>query len=248
MCRYSCVLDALRTSGRALALGAVAVFLGMAGVANPASAVTIDFETDGNGAALADDAFIVGNEWANFGISISSSNDPLRLFNSNCGPGTCSGGDDDLATGADFGNGQGFVPAQGNVLIRHEGPEGNPPDDSGDAGTIRFDFDGHVRLISIALLDNDNGAGITLNIFKNNSAVVSESILRPRFEFDNSFETFLFAGDATAVTRLDVVFPSSGAIAALTVSPVPLPAALPLLLSALGWLGWAARRRRRIAV
>ena len=247
MYRYSCVLGALRTSGRAFAMGAFAIFLGMAGVANPASAVTIDFETDGNGVPLAPGTVIVGTEWSNQGITISSSNDPLRLFNSNCAPGACSGGDDDLATGADFGNGQGFVPAQGNVLIRHEGSIANPPDDSGAAGTIRFDFDRHVRLVSIALLDNDNGAGITLNIFKNDSPTPTESILRPRFEFDNSFETFLFAGDATWVTRLDVVFPSSGAIAALTVSPVPLPAALPLLLSALALLGWTARRRRRIA-
>ena len=208
-----------------------------------------NFETDGNGAALAPGATIAGNEWANLGVSLSSSGGALRLFNSNCGPGfgaTCTGGDSDLGSGFDFG--QGFVPAQGNVLIRQGLPHTGAPDDTAAAGTIRFDFDHHVRLVSIALLDNDNGAGITLNIFKNNEALPSTTILRPSVNFDNFFETFLFAGDATWVTRLDVVFPSSGAIAALTVSPVPLPAALPLLLSALAWLGWAARRRRRVTV
>ncbi|MDH3701232.1 MAG: hypothetical protein OEU46_07950 [Alphaproteobacteria bacterium] len=240
---------------RTLAAIAVTAFFVVAGIAAPAVAmpVTIDFETDGNGAALAPGATIAGNEWANLGITLSSTNGALRLFDSNCGPGfgtTCTGGDGDLGTGFDFaGHGDlNNAPPQGNVLIRQNLPHNGEPDDSGAAGTIRFDFDHHVRLISIALLDNDNGPGITLNIFKNNEALPSTTILRPSVDFNNFFETFLFAGDATWVTRLDVVFPSSGAIAALTVSPVPLPAALPLLLSALAWLGWAARRRRRITV
>lgn len=237
---------------RPLAAIAVTAFIAVAGIAAPASAmpVTIDFETDGNGTALAPGDFIAGNEWSNLGISLSSTNGSLRLFNSNCGPGfpgtPCTGGDGDLATGANFG--QGFVPAQGNVLIRQDPPNTDAPGDTGASGKIRFDFDHHVRLISIALLDNDNDPGITLNIFRNNEALPSTTILRPSVNFDNYFETFLFAGDATWVTALEVVFPSSGAIAALTVSPVPLPAALPLLLSALAWLGWAARRRRKVTV
>ncbi len=246
MYRYHCAFNALRAFGRTLAPGIVAVVLGVAGAANTAFAVTmpvtIDFETDGNGAPLAPGTFIT-NEWENLDISVSSTNGSLRLFNSNCVPGvSCTGGDDDLASGADFGNG--FVPAQGNVLIRQDPPDTDSPGDTAAAGIIRFDFDKRVRLISIALLDNDNGPGITLNIFKNGSA--EPGILIPDVDFENSFQTFMFAGDANWVTALEVAFPSSGAIASLSVTPAPIPAALPLLLSALAWLGWVARRRRRI--
>ncbi len=240
---------AFRKLGRTLAAGIAVVLFGVAGMTGTASAVTapvtIDFETDGNGLGLSAGDFIAGNEWANLDISLSSTGGALRLFNSNCGPGfpgtPCTGGDSDLASGADFGNG--FVPAQGNVLIRQQ-PSIGAPGDTAAPGTIRFDFSDPVRLVSIALLDNDNEPGITLNIFRHNEVLPSTTILRPDVGFDNFFETFVFAGDATWVTALEVVFPSSGAIAALSVSPVPLPAALPLLLTALGWLGWVARRRR----
>jgi hypothetical protein len=49
-----------------------------------------------------------------FGVTISSTGS-LSLFNSSCGPDfgtTCSGGDDDLGTGASFG-----TEPQGNVLV-----------------------------------------------------------------------------------------------------------------------------------
>lgn len=248
MYKYHRVFNAIGAYGRALAVGIVAVLLGVAGAAGPAFAVTmpvtIDFETDGNGAPLAPGTFIT-NEWENLDISVSSTNGSLRLFNSNCGAGfpgvSCTGGDNDLASDADFGNG--FVPAQGNVLIRQD-PNTTAPGDLAAPGTIRFEFDKRVRLISIALLDNDNGPGITLNIFKN--GLPEPGILISDVNFNNSFQTFMFAGDATWVTALDVVFPSSGAIASLSVTPAPIPAALPLLLSALAWLGWVARRRRRV--
>ena len=214
----------------------------------PAMAVsvpfTLDFEHDGNGMPLDAGTFIT-NQWENRGISLSSTNGPLRLFNSNCGPGFsglgCTGNDGDLASGANFGP-AGDVPAQGNVLIRQESPN-SEPDDSGEPGIIRFDFARQVRLVSIALLDNDNGPGITLSIFKDGADVASDTILRPSVDFNNFFENFAFAGDATRVAALEVAFPGSGAIASLTLSSVPLPSALPLMLFALAALAVVMRRR-----
>ena len=44
------------------------------------------------------------------------------------------------------------------------------------------------------------------------------------------------------VVQLVVNLPGSGAVASLTA--VPLPAALPMFLAALAWLGWFGRRPR----
>ncbi len=226
--------------GRVLTIGAALGFFGISG----AAAITLDFETDGAGASL-DGGTFISDEWENLGISLRSTNGALRLFNSNCGPGfpgvRCTGGDSDLASGARFGR-AGFVPAQGNVLIRQD-RSNSEPDDTARPGMIRFDFEKQVRLTEISLLDNDNGDGITLKIFKNGSAAPSSTFLRPSVDFDNYFQSFAFAGDVTQVTALEVIFPGSGAIASLGLSAVPLPPALPLLLMALAGLAVLARRR-----
>ena len=230
---------------RVLTIGFVAAAVVIVGSA-PALAVlvTLNFERDGTGAPLAAGTFIT-DQWENLGISLSSTNGALRLFNSNCGPGfpgvACTGNDGDLASGATFGP-AGDVPAQGNVLIRQEDSVSDP-DDTGESGVIRFDFDRQVRLVDIALLDNDNGSGITLRVFKNGSDVPSDTILRQSVRFNNFFENFAFAGDATQVSALEVAFPGSGAIASLTVSQLPIPAALPLMLFALAALAVVMRRR-----
>lgn len=56
-----------------------------------------------------------------------------------------------------------------------------------------------------------------------------------------NFDTFLIGGTERSYSELHETFSAP-------VAPVPIPAALPMLLAGLGALGWAARRRRGLAV
>jgi hypothetical protein len=207
------------------------------GPAGSAQAMTIDFETDDNGAPLSPGAFNGATAYDGFGVTISSTGGSLSLFNSSCGPDfgtTCSGGDADLGTGASFG-----TQPQGNVLVIQD-PGIAEPGDSGDGGTITFDFANPTTLTQVALLDNDNGSGIFLELFQ--QGVVLPTVVTPALGFDNLLQIIAFGAEGVGIIKLVVNFPGSGAIASVTT--VPIPAALPLLLSALAWLGWVARRKR----
>lgn len=206
------------------------------GSAGTAHAMTIDFETDDNGAPLSPGAFNGATAYDGFGVTISSTGS-LSLFNSNCGPdfAPCTGGDDDLGTGPSFG-----TEPQGNVLVIQDPSVAPTPGDSGDGGSITFDFDNATTLTQIALLDNDNGPGISLELFK--EGVGAPTVITPALGSDNLLQIIAFGDDGIGIIKLVVNFPSSGAVASLTT--VPVPAALPLLLSALAWLGWVARRKR----
>ena len=239
----------LRTALWTVAAGFLLAFGGFVpGHVGAAHAMTLNFDTDDTGAPLSPGAFDGTTAYDAFGITISSTG-TLFLFNSNCGPdfpGTpCSGNDPDLATGPTFG-----TDPQGNVLIIQD-PDQVPPDvpnDGDEGGTITFDFDTPTTLIQIAILDNDNtfsggvndGRGIFLEIFQD--GVPGSSEIDVPVGSDNDLEVVAFGALGIDVIQLVVNFPSSGAIASLTA--VPIPAALPLLLSALAWLGWIVRRRR----
>lgn len=202
-----------------------------------AHAMTIDFETDDTGAPLSPGAFNGATAYDGFGLTISSTGS-LSLFNSNCGPDfgtTCSGGDSDLATGPSFGS-----EPQGNVLIIQDPSVAPAPGDDGAGGSITFDFANPTTLTQVALLDNDNGPGIFLELFKN--GVGAPTVVTPALGADNLLQIIAFGAEGVGIVKLVVNFPSSGAVASLTT--VPVPAALPLLLSALAWLGWVARRKR----
>lgn len=233
-----------RTTTHIAKMAVSAVFAGfllvfgsfLPGPAGTAHAMTIDFETDDNGAPLSPGAFNGATAYDGFGLTISSTGS-LSLFNSSCGPDfgtTCSGGDSDLGTGASFG-----TQPQGNVLVIQD-PGIAEPGDSGDGGSITFDFANATTLTQIALLDNDNGPGISLELFK--EGVGAPTVITPAIGADNLLQIIAFGDDGIGIIKLVVNFPSSGAVASLTT--VPVPAALPLLLSALAWLGWVARRKR----
>ena len=211
------------------------------GPAGSAHAMTIDFETDDNGAPLSPGAFDGTTAYDGFGVTISSTGS-LSLFNSSCGPDfgtTCSGGDDDLGTGASFG-----TEPQGNVLVIQDPNVAPAPGDSGDGGSITFDFAKATTLTQVALLDNDNtdggGTGIFLELFK--EGVGAPTVITPALGVDNLLQIIAFGAEGVGIIKLVVNFPGSGAIASVTT--VPVPAALPLLLSALAWLGWVARRKK----
>ena len=105
--------------------------------------VTIDFEEFEAG------TYITGDEWQDYGLTLSVESNrrrkdgsrdslPLRLFNSSCLGSSCTGGDDDLATGDFFGSED-----QGNVLIiqednsrrRNRNDLGAPDDDARGGAT-----------------------------------------------------------------------------------------------------------------
>ena len=231
-----------RRGERILRAGAGALVLLTILLAAPAQAVVIDFETDSGGTPLvAGNGQDIDTEFAGFGITLSTNNpltNPLRLFNSNCLPGSCSGGDNDLATGASFG-----TPAQGNILIINE-TSGNTPDDNAGGGQIIFDFARPTTLNEIGLVDNDNAPGISLDVFKASSpASPAFTLLFNAVAQENTFLSFVFGPEFADVVRLAVNLPGSGAIAFLDVTPVPLPASWLLFISAVLAFGWFTRKR-----
>lgn len=216
-----------------------------------AMAATLDFDTQ-NGNTGIGAGNITGNEFTDFGVTISSAKQ-LALFNSNCGAdfdNSCktTGTDKDLATGPQFG-----TAPQGNVLILNGGTNAKPNDDA-SGGTFRFDFEQAVTFDAVSLLDLDEKkaedkvtftfsfADLTVQTFTG----LSGTLLNPSFPGDNSLRTFAFGLED--VTRLDIGFKNvSGAVASLDYAPVPLPAGLVLILTGMGALGLASRTRGRTA-
>lgn len=154
------------------------------------------------------------------------------IFDTTCVGYTAScNGDDDLVPAVQGENGVG-----GNVMIL-QSPSGATPNDFAGGGTIEFrltsgpsffltgfsgvdeqpitafDTDG-VTVLGVIDLPNDSDTGIAT--FKSSRIDVGESFF--------------------------ITFTGSGGIDSLVVAPVPVPAALPLSLAALGALGWVRRR------
>ncbi len=222
----------------------------MAGLfATGAQALTLDFDTANTGSIGPGN--ITGSEFTDFGVVITGgAGTNLALFNSNCGTDfdsscTTTATDGDLATGPAFG-----TAPQGNVLINNGGTSANP-NDNASGGLFNFAFLSPVTFSSIDILDLDESnlatkiaftfgfAGGASQMFDGTGGVLQN----PGFSGDNSLRTFTF--DLLNVTSLSVELKNiSGAISSVSYAPVPLPAALPLLLAGVGALGIAARRRK----
>lgn len=237
MRRSPLFVSCIRSIAASLLFGAfLAVGIALPGGIGSAQALTLDFDVDDTGSPLSPGAFDGTSAYDMFGITITGSR-PLSLFNANCGPDfgvACSGGDADLATGPTYG-----TAPQGNVLII-QNPNAGVPDDFAGGGTITFDFAVPTTLAEITLLDNDNGAGIFLEIFQQGD--LTPTTITPSLASDNDLQIIAFGAAGFNVVQLVVNLPGSGAVASLTA--VPLPAALPLFLAALAWLGWFSRRPR----
>jgi hypothetical protein len=115
----------------------------------------------------------------------------------------------------------------------------NPPPSAAVAATIRDDLRSGVSYGNVVV---SSGAATSISVVLNtagidalNNALASAATL------------FVIGGFSHTMTGNDIMFQSSGATAQLDVSPVPLPAALPLFASVLAGGGLIAWRRKRKA-
>ncbi len=125
----------------------------------------------------------------------------------------------------------------GNALILQE-KNASLPDDAVNGGAITFLFDNPVALTALFILDgadnSPNGATVFLDdIFFGNGFGGG----------DNEFQRISFDA-GTVVNSFTVDFAGSGAIGRFGATVVPVPAALPLMLTAFGALGFLAHRRK----
>lgn len=114
----------------------------------PCESYTIDFEGFDAGDTV--DTIIIG------GVTVMVAGDENAEGNADndamiFDAANVTGGDDDL----------GFHPAQGKILIISEDDDSTDPDDSGDGGTLVFDFSEEVNVNSIVIIDADGGGTIT---------------------------------------------------------------------------------------
>lgn len=234
-------------------IAAFAAALSFGAVTANAAPITVDFDTM-NGGVPTVAGNINGNEFTDFGLTIgvtpSNASSTLALFNSNCGPdfpgAPCSGNDSDLASGPSFG-----TAPQGRVLIINGGTSSNPNDDPA-GGVFNFSFATPVTFLSAEILDLDEGVISTLATFTftfsnaPSATIAASSIdLLGTSANDNSLRSFNFSGvdDVVAVDlELNGI---SGAVASLTVEPIPVPAAAPLLASVIGAAALYQRMRSR---
>ncbi len=95
---------------------------------------------------------------------------------------------------------------------------------------LLFNAEGHIALISdtLTLLFGINGGATSSYTFADLMTQTFDDVLTV---------TFAYGGDN----------PDQYYVSAITVAPVPLPATLPLLLAGLTFLGFRAKRRRKLA-
>jgi len=236
-----------------------------AACALPASAgvMNVDFSVDGAGAALVNAQEITGSEFSPlFTISSAGNNAGMAIFDSTPGGPNEDTGDNDLIV--DLGNVLILQSDSGNEDDQTVAGIFDQPNDDQNGGTITFDFTDPLGLVSIDLIDIDDGnsAFVTLtdadglvrefdvpNGWTNDIqadgpigfGTIDFADLGPQTA-DDPAVSVTAAGDAgfdlSRVVRLEVVLSGSGGIDNLV---IPAPGAMALLAAG---LGIAARRRR----
>lgn len=161
------------------------------------------------------------------------------------------GSDGDLASPFDDPSTVGdenFMP--GNVLALAQdacGMGSCPVNDNGSGGTMTWLFNRDVAFNSFDVFDFKTGE-LKIELFDDLNQLVFSAMV-PTFNTDtgnnvtdNLFTTIDIGG--VVFRRAVFDFNGSGAIGTFDVQEVPIPAALPLLLSGLAGLGFAGRRRK----
>jgi len=166
---------------------------------------------------------IIHDEWLLAGVRVSAdsafggSPDLAIVFDS----GEVTGGDTDLATP---GYGPGNDTALGNLLILAENDIGaedgfvDDPDDDAGGGVIAFEFlFGPAKVCSITLVDIDDALPTELRFHHTGGGM--ETIPVPNLG-DNSVQRLVFHQED--LTRMEVAFGGSGAIAGVEIAPCPI--------------------------
>ncbi|MBD1996656.1 esterase-like activity of phytase family protein [Leptolyngbya sp. FACHB-541] len=174
--------------------------LGVAGL--NAVTETLDFEGDELAAGT-----VITDQFADLGLSLSSDSGDLMLFDSE----NPTGGDTDLAT-----------PDKGNVLIISEDGNSSNPDDNGEGGTVSFQWDSLVGVVSVGLLDIEEAGG-TVTLYDSERTAI-KTIEIPPLE-NNSFQQLSL--NATGVSAMDIFLVGSGAITDLQFVSIPNGISLP---------------------
>ena len=183
---------------------------------------TVDFDTDGGGAALAAGT-IVDNEYVAIGMHVSTLDPidhPAMIFDT-ANP---TGGDPDLGTpngdfgGPGIGSGGGLgeaganALALGKVLILSEDGDSSAPNDYGGGGTLIFEFDVPVFVGAVGILDveSDDTAGTVEAFDAGGTSIAVAPILGLG---NNSAQTVVLG--AENVRRLEITLDGSGAVSTL---------------------------------
>jgi RHS repeat-associated protein len=178
----------------------------------------LNFDRDGYGNVIPKGT-IVAEQWANWGVHISSpnSNHPPMIFSST----NPTGDDFDLGSpNAAFGGpGIGSGGASGatenrfdlkNVLILSEDGDSSDPDDNSSGGSLVFDFDHNVMIDDVKLMDIDAHESALLKWFDRTGNLISQYVV-PGAGTGNGLH--VAAISARGVARLTVTLPGSGAVA-----------------------------------
>ncbi len=243
---------------------ALSIFTTSSAKADTTTILNFDTQFDGTPVATGDGTKVNETQlFQGYGVELGTTNpnnNPLVLFNSNCGPdfGTiCTGGDPDLASGPSFGS-----EAQGNVLIIQERKNLTIPDDDTDGGVFEFEFTDKsgVTFDKIGILDLDEGVAPIFKFFQEKDGVETSTVfnvgdvglgvtlLNPSNPDDNSLREYDFSAlTLSNVKRLEVELDDvSGAIAYLQYQrsqEVPEPTTI-LSFMAVGGLGFLAKKKR----
>lgn len=233
-------------------------------IAGAAQAATIDFETFAEGEIVTAgalpgvSALTVDTPGGNDFLIVYDSSSPVgadpdleQPFTNAESEATLSGGGGmfsflDDAVLAEFNPGKIGIFANDNSDCS-SGTSCTPPDDAPNGGMVTFELDRIMFFNSIDLFDIESGgAEITLTL----SDMVTEVVFTVG-GFDTNGPTGnkgvrVLADAAIAISKIKINFMGiSGAFENINLSEVPVPGALPLLLSGIAGLGFASRRRKK---